>query len=62
MEDLYEEEHIRAISVANFLPDRLVDFVNNSKILPAINQVEVNPFCQRIKDPEDVEMLCGLVR
>lgn len=52
MEELYEDGRIRAIGVANFMPDRLVDFVNNNRITPAINQVEVNPYCQRVADQE----------
>ena len=47
MEELYEQGLIKAIGVANFMPDRLVDLICNNKILPAIDQVEVNPFCQR---------------
>lgn len=47
MEELYEQGLIKAIGVANFMPDRLMDFICNNKILPAIDQVEVNPFCQR---------------
>lgn len=52
MEELNEEGLIKSIGVANFMPDRFVDFVNNNRIIPAINQVEVNPFCQRTKDQE----------
>lgn len=47
MEELYEQGLIKAIGVANFMPDRLMDLICNNKILPAIDQVEVNPFCQR---------------
>lgn len=47
MEALYKSGFIRAIGVANFMPDRLVDLVLNNEIAPAVNQVEVNPFCQR---------------
>ena len=50
MEELYKKGVIRAIGVANFMPDRLVDLVMNNDIPPAINQVEVNPFCQRTQD------------
>ncbi len=50
MEELYEQGLIKAIGVANFMPDRLVDLICNNKILPAIDQVEVNPFCQRQTD------------
>jgi 2,5-diketo-D-gluconate reductase A len=55
MEELYKAGKIRAIGTANFMPDRLVDFVMNNKIVPAINQVEVNPFCQRTFDQEIME-------
>ena len=34
----------RAIGVANFAPDRLVDLVLNNTIVPAVNQVETHPF------------------
>lgn len=49
MEELYEEGKIRAIGVSNFQPDRLVDLILNNKIVPAVNQVETNPFCQQIE-------------
>jgi len=52
MEELYKEGVIRAIGVANFMPDRLVDLVMNNEIPPAINQVEVNPFFQRAFDQQ----------
>ncbi len=55
MEKLYKKGKIRAIGVANFMPDRLVDLVLNNEIAPAINQVEVNPFCQRTYDQEIME-------
>ena len=49
MEELYEEGKIRAIGVCNFSPDRLVDLSINSKIKPAINQIETHPLCQQIE-------------
>ena len=55
MEKLYEQGVIRAIGVSNFMPDRLVDLILNNEIPPAINQVEVNPFCQRVFDHEVME-------
>lgn len=55
MEELYKEGAIRAIGVCNFMPDRLVDLVMNNEVPPAINQVEVNPFCQRIFDQQVME-------
>ena len=49
MEDLYREKKIRAIGVANFHPDRLMDLMIHNEIKPAINQIEVNPFQQQIE-------------
>lgn len=44
LEELYGEGKIRAIGVSNFYPDRLTDIcLFGRKIIPAINQVEVNP-------------------
>ena len=45
--DLYHEGKIKAIGVSNFYPDRLVDLCLDTDVLPAINQVEVNPFHQQ---------------
>lgn len=47
MKELYLKGKIRAIGVCNFLPDRLVDLVLNTEIVPAINQIELHPFCQQ---------------
>jgi 2,5-diketo-D-gluconate reductase A len=47
--DLYKEGKIKAIGLSNFYPDRLVDLVLDTDIVPAINQVEVNPFHQQDK-------------
>lgn len=45
LEDLYAEGKIKAIGVSNFYPDRLTDIcMFNRKVIPAVNQVEVNPF------------------
>ena len=45
--DLYKEGKIKAIGVSNFYPDRLVDLCLDTEVVPAINQVEVNPFHQQ---------------
>lgn len=45
--DLYHEGKIKAIGVSNFYPDRLVDLCLDSDVVPAVNQVEVNPFHQQ---------------
>lgn len=49
MEELYEAGKIKAIGVCNFLEDRLVDLILSHKIVPAINQIELHPFCQQRK-------------
>lgn len=50
MEELYKEGKIKAIGVANFYADRLIDLVAFNEITPAVNQIEVNPFFQRTAD------------
>ena len=55
LEELYEGGKIRAIGVSNFYPDRLSDIcLFNRKIIPAINQVEVNPFNGQFKAQENM--------
>ncbi|HET9906051.1 MAG TPA: aldo/keto reductase [Anaerolineales bacterium] len=48
MEELYQQGKVRAIGVSNFQPDRIIDLMIHNKITPAVNQIEVNPFHQRI--------------
>ena len=47
MESLYGAGKVKAIGVANFHPDRLMDLKLQNKIVPAVNQIEVNPFLQQ---------------
>lgn len=47
MEELYRAGKIKAIGVCNFLPDRLADLILSHEIVPAINQIELHPFCQQ---------------
>jgi diketogulonate reductase-like aldo/keto reductase len=49
MRELYKEERVRAIGVSDFHPDRLIDLVIHSEIVPAVNQVETHPFRQQIE-------------
>ena len=49
MEELYEAGKIKAIGVANFQTDRLMDLIAFNKIPPAINQIETHPFNQQIE-------------
>ncbi|MCX5329055.1 MULTISPECIES: aldo/keto reductase [unclassified Streptomyces] len=52
MESLDREDLAKAIGVANFYPDRLLDLVLNNEITPAVNQIETHPFFQRTDDQE----------
>ncbi|MFT3901794.1 MAG: aldo/keto reductase [Niabella sp.] len=55
MQDLYHEGKIRAIGVANFHPDRIMDLIINSGFTPAINQIETHPFHQQIETQKFLE-------
>ncbi|MFE7568463.1 aldo/keto reductase [Streptomyces sp. NPDC057539] len=47
MEALHREGRAKAIGVANFYPDRLLDLIINNEVTPAVNQIETHPFFQR---------------
>ncbi|MCC9144461.1 MULTISPECIES: aldo/keto reductase [unclassified Arthrobacter] len=47
MEQLYNDGAARAIGVSNFMPDRLLDLILHNDVVPAVNQIETNPFYQR---------------
>ena len=48
MEEIYREGRIKAIGVSNFQPDRLMDLMVHNEMIPAVNQIEINPFNQQI--------------
>ncbi|MFI6149659.1 aldo/keto reductase [Streptomyces sp. NPDC051109] len=50
MEAANREGLAKAIGVANFYPDRLLELILNNEIAPAINQIETHPFFQRTVD------------
>ncbi|MFC9461262.1 aldo/keto reductase [Streptomyces sp. NPDC056983] len=52
MEALNREGLAKAIGVANFFPDRLLDLIINNEIVPAVNQIEAHPFHQRVEYQE----------
>ncbi|MEU9148135.1 aldo/keto reductase [Streptomyces sp. NPDC048349] len=52
MEELHRDGRAKAIGVANFYPDRLVDLIVNNEVTPAVNQIETHPFFQRADDQE----------
>ena len=41
LEELYEESRVRAIGVSNFLPHHLEELKKSAKVLPMVNQVEL---------------------
>lgn len=47
LEKLYADGRVRAIGVSNFEPDRLLDLIAYNKIVPAVDQIETNLYCQR---------------
>lgn len=57
LEEFYQAGTIRAIGVSNFYPDRLIDLAAHNKVVPAVNQLEVNPFYQRTEEQEIMEEL-----
>jgi len=52
MQDLHREGRVRAIGVANFPMDRLVDLIEQNEITPAVKQIETHPFYQRVEEHE----------
>lgn len=52
LEQLYHEKKIRAIGISNFDPDRMVDLISFNKVVPVVNQIETNLYCQRQEEHE----------
>lgn len=52
MEEYYKAGKIKAIGVSNFYPDRYIDLVQFSEVVPAVNQVETHVFNQQVKANE----------
>jgi 2,5-diketo-D-gluconate reductase A len=44
MEEMYRSGRVRAIGVSNFQPHHLRRLLNETEVVPAINQVEVHPY------------------
>lgn len=47
LEDFYEKGLIKAIGVSNYMPSQLIDLIKFNKVVPAVNQIEVNLHCQQ---------------
>ena len=52
MERVHADGRARAIGVSNFHPDRLIDLIIHNDVVPAVNQIETNPYHQRRGDQE----------
>lgn len=50
MSKLYKEGKIRAIGVSNFYADKITDFCTFNDIKPAVNQIELHPFFQKVDE------------
>jgi 2,5-diketo-D-gluconate reductase A len=49
LETLYAEGRARAIGVSNFQPDHLRRVLDETEIVPAVNQIEVHPYLTQEK-------------
>lgn len=49
LEKIYADKGTRAIGVSNFKPPHLEELLNNSKIVPAVNQIELHPKMQQLE-------------
>ena len=50
LEEYQAAGKIRAIGVSNFTADRVIDLGIFNKVMPAADQIEINPFHQRAQD------------
>lgn len=49
LEKLYEDGNVKAIGVSNFTIDYLERLMNESTIVPAVNQIELHPYLSQIE-------------
>jgi 2,5-diketo-D-gluconate reductase A len=49
MQELYLDGRIRAIGVCNFSPNHLRRLVDETEVVPVINQVELHPYLQQVQ-------------
>lgn len=49
MQDLYREGRAKAIGVSDFPPDRVMDFIANTAVVPAVDQIETHPFNPQVE-------------
>lgn len=56
MEELQKQGKARAIGVSNFSVDRAVDLAEFNEVTPQVNQIEINPFHQRVEAIADLKV------
>lgn len=47
LETLLAQDKVRAIGVSNFTPEHLTNLLDQTDIVPAVNQIEVHPYFQQ---------------
>jgi len=47
LETLLADGRVRAIGISNFMPNHLEQLLEKTKVVPAVNQVEVHPYFQQ---------------
>lgn len=52
LEKLYSDKKVRAIGVSNFIPEYLERLLNETTIVPAVNQIELHPYFSQIETRE----------
>jgi methylglyoxal/glyoxal reductase len=55
LERIHGEGRCRAIGVSNFMVDHLEELLSHAKVPPAVNQIELHPWCQQ----RDVVAFCS---
>ena len=49
LEKLYADGKVRAIGVSNFMPPHVDRLLAETEVVPAVNQIEVHPYCRQSK-------------
>ncbi|MEU6734227.1 aldo/keto reductase [Streptomyces physcomitrii] len=51
-EKLLQDGRVRAVGVSNFLPEHLRSLIDETSVIPAVNQIELHPHLQQIASRE----------
>ena len=52
LEKLHSEGIVKSIGISNFQPNQFLDLAAHNKVVPAINQIETNLYCQQTAQKE----------